>query len=99
VVDFGGVLVNGRGCLGAEVAVARIEVERADMVRAVSTGELHSALDTRDGVEAVHILSVVFWRESGRHGGEAAKVMRRFKMGKRVMGKTDLLLRQLLPTI
>jgi len=54
VVDAGGVLIDGGGGLGAEVAVARVEVERADVVGAVGAGELHSALDASDGVEAFH---------------------------------------------
>ena len=35
VVDVGGVLVDGGGGLGAEVAVARVEVESSDVVGAV----------------------------------------------------------------
>lgn len=54
VVDAGGVLVDGGCSLGAEVAVARVEVECADVVRAVGAGELHAALDASDGVEAFH---------------------------------------------
>ena len=54
VVDFGGVLVDSGGSLGAEVAVAGVEIESADVVGAVGTGELHAALDASDGVEAFH---------------------------------------------
>ncbi len=54
VVDFGGVLVDGGGSLGAEVAVARVEVERGDVVGAVRAGELHATFDASDGVEAFH---------------------------------------------
>jgi len=54
VVDGGGVAVDGGGGLGAEVAVAEIEVESADVVGAVGAGELHAALDASDGVEALH---------------------------------------------
>ena len=54
VVDAGGVAVDGGGGLGAEVAVAEVEVEGADMVGAVGAGELHASLDARDGVEALH---------------------------------------------
>ena len=75
VVDAGSVAVDGGCGLGAEVAVAEIEVESADVVGAVSTGELHAAFDAGDGVEAFHNSSVVFWRGSDRHGGGAAKVM------------------------
>ncbi|MFZ0899929.1 MAG: hypothetical protein WBW98_04095 [Candidatus Sulfotelmatobacter sp.] len=76
VVDAGGVLIDGSGGLGAEVAVAGIEVESADVMGAVGAGELHAAFDASDGVEAFHSSSVVFWRRSGRHGGGAAKVIR-----------------------
>ncbi|MGA9510149.1 MAG: hypothetical protein WBV55_16140 [Candidatus Sulfotelmatobacter sp.] len=54
VVHFGGVLVDGGGGLGAEVAVAGIEVERGDVVSAVRAGKLHAAFDASDGVEAFH---------------------------------------------
>jgi hypothetical protein len=54
VVDFGGVLVDGGGGLGAEVAIAGIEVESGDVVGAVRAGELHAAFDASDGVEALH---------------------------------------------
>ena len=43
VVGFGGVLVESGGGLGAEVAVASVEVERADAVFATDTGEAHAA--------------------------------------------------------
>jgi len=54
VVDGGGVAVDGSGGLGAEVAVAGIEVEGADVVGAVGAGKLHASLDAGDGVEALH---------------------------------------------
>ena len=54
VVDVGGVAVDGGGGLSAEVAVAGVEVEGADVVGAVGAGELHAALDACDGVEAFH---------------------------------------------
>ena len=54
MVDFGGVLVDGGGGLGAEVAVAGIKIESTDVVRAMGTGKLHTALDASDGVEAFH---------------------------------------------
>ena len=54
VVHFGGVLVDGGGGLGAEVAVAGVEVERGDVVSAVRAGELHATFDASDGVEAFH---------------------------------------------
>jgi|HubBroStandDraft_6_1064221.scaffolds.fasta_scaffold87818_3 hypothetical protein len=54
VVDAGGVLIDGGRGLRAEVAVAGVELERADVVGAVGAGELHAALDASDGVEALH---------------------------------------------
>jgi len=51
---FGGVIVNRRGGLGAQVAVSRVELERADAVGAVGAGKLHASLDAGDGVEAFH---------------------------------------------
>jgi hypothetical protein len=54
VVDAGGVAVDGGGGLGAEVAVAGVEVESADVVIAVGAGELHASFDARHGVEAFH---------------------------------------------
>jgi hypothetical protein len=74
VVDFGGVLVDGGGGLGAEVAIAGVEIEGADVVGAVGAGELHAPLNAGDGVEAFHNSSVTVSRRSERHGGWAAKV-------------------------
>ena len=54
VMDGGGMLVNGGGGLGAEVAVAGIEVEGADMVGTMGAGKLHATFDASDGVEALH---------------------------------------------
>jgi hypothetical protein len=54
VVDAGGVAVDGPGGLGAEVAIARVEVEGADVVSAVGACKLHASLDAGDGVEALH---------------------------------------------
>ena len=83
MVNLGGVLIYGGGSLGAEVAIAGIEVQRADVMRAVGAGELHTALDACDGVETFHSSSVVVWRESGRHGGDPAKVIsREFQNGR-----------------
>ena len=45
VVDFGGVVVDGSGGLGAEVADSHVEVESTDAVFALGAGELHAALD------------------------------------------------------
>ena len=54
VVDAGGVAVNGAGGLGAKVAIAQVEIERADVVGAMGAGKLHASLDAGDGVEALH---------------------------------------------
>ena len=59
MVDCGGVHVDGGGGLGAEVAVAGIEVERADVVGAAGAGKLHAAFDASDGVVPLHNFSVV----------------------------------------
>jgi len=76
VVDAGGVAVDGGGGLGAEVAVAGVEVEGADVVGAVGAGELHASLDAGDGVETLHNFSVSSSPRIDMHGGWAAKVMR-----------------------
>ncbi|MGA9390528.1 MAG: hypothetical protein WBV69_08795 [Candidatus Sulfotelmatobacter sp.] len=73
VVDGGGVLVDGGGGLGAEVAVAGIEVQSADVVGAVGAGELHATLDASDGVEALHIFQCSLFAAEGKTqwwGGE-----------------------------
>ena len=75
-MDAGGVAIDGRGRLSAEVAVAGVEVESADVVGAAGAGELHAALDASDGVVSLHNSSVIVWQESGAHVGWAAKVMR-----------------------
>jgi hypothetical protein len=54
VVHIGGVLVDGGGGLSAQVAVSRIEVERAHVMGAVGAGELHAAFNASHGVEAFH---------------------------------------------
>jgi hypothetical protein len=54
VVDAGGVAVDGGSGLGAEVAVAGVEVESADVVGAMGAGEPHASLDARHGVETFH---------------------------------------------
>ena len=76
VVDAGGVAIDGGGGLGAEVAVAKVEVEGADVVGAAGAGELHASLDAGDGVVSLHNFSVVSWRRIDTHGGGGAKVMR-----------------------
>ena len=59
VVDLGGVLVDGGSGLGAEVAIAGIEVESADVVGAAGAGKLHAAFDPSDGVVSLHNSSVI----------------------------------------
>jgi hypothetical protein len=76
MVDCGGVLIDGGGGLGAEVAVAGIEVEGTDVMGAPCAGELHAAFDASDGVVSLHNSSVVVWQENGTHVGGAAKVIR-----------------------
>ena len=44
-MNLGGMLIEGVGGLGAEVAVLEVEVKRADAVRAADAGELHTTLD------------------------------------------------------
>ena len=50
VVRFCGVLVDGGGGLGAEVAVAGVEIERGDAVVTVRAGELYAVLDALGAV-------------------------------------------------
>jgi glycyl-tRNA synthetase alpha subunit len=54
VVDTCSVPVDGGGSLGAEVAVAGVEIEGAHVVGAMGAGELHASLDAGDGVETLH---------------------------------------------
>ena len=69
VVDAGGVAVDGGGGLGAEVAVAGVEVEGADVVSAVGAGELHASFNARHGVEAFHRFECsLFWGEGKTRG-------------------------------
>ena len=75
MMDAGGVLIDRRRGLSAEVAVTGVEVERADVVGATGAGKLHSSLNAFHGVVSSHTLSVVPRPESGAHGSEAAKVM------------------------
>jgi hypothetical protein len=69
VMDVGGVLVDGGGGLGAEVAVAGIEFESGDVVGAVGAGELHAAFDASDGVEAFHRIECSLLRGDGKARG------------------------------
>jgi len=45
VVNLGGMLIEGTGGLGAEVAILEVEVKRADPVWAADAGELRASLD------------------------------------------------------
>lgn len=76
VVDLGGMFIEGVGCLGAEVAVFRVEVEGADTVRTMDASELNAFLEPLGGVLS-HGLIVVSAREGAAHCGHAAKVTAR----------------------
>jgi hypothetical protein len=68
-MDAGGVAVDGRGGLGAKVAIAGVEVESAHVVRTMGAGKLHASFDAGDGVEALHrIQSSLFVRERKARG-------------------------------
>lgn len=54
VMDIGCVLVDGGSGLRAQIAVARVEVERAHMMGAVRARKLHAALYASDTVKAFH---------------------------------------------
>ena len=76
VVDAGGVEVDGRSRLGAQVAVTEVEVESTDVVGAAEAGELHAAFNAFGGVVSLHHSSVVFSRLSNwvrRWGSECNK--------------------------
>ena len=88
MVDAGGVAVDGGGGLGAEVAVAGVEVEGADVVGAVGAGELHASLDPRDGVEPLHrFQSSLFVREGKARGwGGEGNARGEFRSGNEYLG-------------
>ena len=65
VVNAGGVAVDGGGGLSAKVAVARIEIERADVVCAASAGKLHATLNPRDSVMPLHNFECSLLRREG----------------------------------
>ena len=64
-MNAGGVAVDGGGGLSAKVAVAGIEIEGADVVRAASAGKLHAALNPRDGVMPLHNSECSLLRREG----------------------------------
>jgi hypothetical protein len=53
-MDLNAMLIDGRGSLGAQVAVAGVEFEGGHVMGAVSAAKLHPALDASDGVEPLH---------------------------------------------
>jgi hypothetical protein len=55
---------GGRG-LSAKVAIAGIEIERADVVRTASAGKLHATLNPRDGVMPLHNFECSLLRREG----------------------------------
>ena len=64
VVNAGGVAVDGGSGLRAKVAIAGIEIECADVVRAASAGKLHATLNPHDGVMPLHNSECsLLWRE------------------------------------
>ena len=72
VVDLGGVLIEGDGGLGAEVAVLEVEVEGANAVRAEDAGELYASLDPLGRVGSHGLIVSPRWRGNGARwsGGE-----------------------------
>jgi hypothetical protein len=65
VMNTGGVAVDGGGGLSAQVAIAGIEIERADVVRAARAGKLHATLNPRDGVMPLHNSECSLLRREG----------------------------------
>jgi hypothetical protein len=53
-MDVGCVLIDGGCGLSAEVTIAEVKIEGADMVSAAGAGESHAALDARDGIVSLH---------------------------------------------
>ncbi len=53
-MDFGGVLIDSGCGLSAEVAIAEVEIEGADVVSAAGAGKSHAAFDACDGVVSLH---------------------------------------------
>jgi hypothetical protein len=97
VVDFGGVLDDGGGGLGSQVAEVGVEIERVHMMRTVGAGELHATLDALDGVKALHSLECSLFagqgKERGVRGEGNVRVdMRRFGNGNSYRGDVRKLL-------
>jgi hypothetical protein len=72
VVHCGGVPIDGRSSLGADVAVPGVEIECTDAVFAAGAPELHAALDPISDVVS-HGLIVVLCSERRAHYGEAVE--------------------------
>ena len=70
---MGGVPIDGGGGLGAQVAVFRVKIERADAVVAVRTGEPYTALDALDTIR-FHSCIVTLRKQGEVLDGVAAKV-------------------------
>ena len=65
-VCFARVLVHCSSGLGPEVAESRVEVQGADAVSAMRTGELHAALDAFDAIR-FHCLDCMRLRPQVKH--------------------------------
>ena len=68
-----GMPIDGGGGLGAQVALFRVKIERADAVVAVRAGEPYTALDALDTVR-LHFCIVTLRKQGGLLDGVAAKV-------------------------
>ncbi len=64
-MNAGGMAIDGGGGLSAKVAVAGIEIEGADVVRAASAGKLHATLNPHDGVMPLHNSECSLLRRKG----------------------------------
>ena len=77
VVNLGGMLIEGVGGLGAEVAVLKVEVKRADAVRAADAGELRTALDALGCVVFHNLIVSPRKRGNGALGGAPGRTQPR----------------------
>jgi hypothetical protein len=73
VVHLGGVAIDSRSALGAEVSVTGVEIECPDAVFAASTLELYSPFYPI-GSEVCHRLILVLCSEGRMHHGGLSKV-------------------------